>query len=278
MNGVDHLAVDGERAGAADAADVVGIPFSSGLDAVFRHVVALVETLQFPVGWGHAKDVTASERGLRLMPDGAVLTVPEEDAAVVGERAGQLCEAPFDMESEVVEFAVEAEPFVAAVAVAEDGALVGIDVPLRDLADGIGGRDGDARPLRLVVGREQVDGLRGDRQGNGQKGKAEQAETHVREFAGTAKDGNAHRLSSIGAVAALWRIVQGARRIDLLRVFGTYPPPGILGIKSLLSMVYGVGVAAKSSFQRSSPQNLGSKGLMGILGNVREFSHFLNRL
>jgi hypothetical protein len=100
----------------------------------------------------------------------------------------------------------------------------------------------------------------------------------VREFAGTAKDGNAHRLSSIGAVAALWRIVQGARRIDLLRVFGTYPPPGILGIKSLLSMVYGVGVAAKSSFQRSSPQNLGSKGLMGILGNVREFSHFLNRL
>jgi hypothetical protein len=46
-------------------------------------------------------------------------------------------------------------------------------------------------------------------------------------------------------------------------IFGT-SPTRILGIKYLLSTAYGVGVAAKYSLQRSSPQNLGSKGLTGV--------------
>jgi hypothetical protein len=40
-------------------------------------------------------------------------------------------------------------------------------------------------------------------------------------------------------------------------------------------VVYWVGVTAKSSFQRSSPQNLGSKGLTGFF---LHFSLFLYRI
>jgi hypothetical protein len=42
-------------------------------------------------------------------------------------------------------------------------------------------------------------------------------------------------------------------------------------------MVYGVGVAAKSSFQRSSPQNLGSKGLTGIFDSFSVFLYHIAR-
>jgi hypothetical protein len=51
------------------------------------------------------------------------------------------------------------------------------------------------------------------------------------------------------------------------------PPTRILGIKSLLSMAYGVGDAAKSSLQRSYPQNPGNKGLTGVFGFFLSFSY-----
>src|SRR5208282_1201059 len=87
--------------------------------------------------------------------------------------------APLDVEGEVVELAVEAQPLVAAVAVADDPAFGVIDMPLRDLAHGMIGRNGDARPGFLLADRaarrKEFDGLRRCGQRGKQNGEARQA-------------------------------------------------------------------------------------------------------
>ena len=53
---------------------------------------------------------------------------------------------------------------------------------------------------------------------------------------------------------------------------GLPPPTRILGAKSLFSLVYGYGIAAKSSKQRSYPQNPPSKEVMRSFGPIRQIS------
>jgi len=67
------------------------------------------------------------------------------------------------MEGEIAELMVEAQPLVTAVAIANNLVLGVVDMPLRNIADRMFGRDGNTRPhfmLRIVVVRgEKTDGL-----------------------------------------------------------------------------------------------------------------------
>lgn len=83
----------------------------------------------------------------------------KKDAAVIGGRTGQLGETPLDVKCEVVEFLVETKPFMASVSIANNDALCWVDMPLRNLAHGMIGWDGDTSPSVRIVVREQVDGL-----------------------------------------------------------------------------------------------------------------------
>src|ERR1019366_8305459 len=88
----------------------------------------------------------------------------EESAAVVVpiRRCGRR-EAPLHVKGEIAELMVEAQPLVAAVAIANNLAHGVVDMPLRNIADGVAGRNGNTRPdfmLRIVVvRREKIDGL-----------------------------------------------------------------------------------------------------------------------
>lgn len=165
LNGAHHLAVDGEGASAAHAVDVIGVPLAGGLDAVFVHLFLKIDAGQLAVDRRLGEDVPAGERGLRLVPDGSVLAVAEEDATVVFRCAGNGSEAPLDFEVEVGELMVEAQPLVALVAIAGDLARPGIDVPLVGLAERMRGRDGDAGPGLLNVFGEHGEGLRRGKRG-----------------------------------------------------------------------------------------------------------------
>jgi hypothetical protein len=55
-------------------------------------------------------------------------------------------------------------------------------------------------------------------------------------------------------------------------LLGSTLPPRILGIKYLLSVIYEVGVSAKSSLQMTYTQNLGSKGLTGVFWRLSPIS------
>ena len=168
FRGVDDFPVDRERAGIADASDLVSIPLACRLHAICLHLFLQVETLRLAVDWCDAEDVAAAERCLRLVPDGTVKIVAKENAAVVlGVRRRDRRKAPLHVEGEIAELMVEAQPLVAAVAIANNLVLGVVDMPLRNIADRLVGRNGNPCPdfmLRIVVvRREKIDGLGGCR-------------------------------------------------------------------------------------------------------------------
>lgn len=170
---IHDLAIHSESAGAADAANVVDVPFSGRLDPILLHVLFQVEVRELPIDRSLAEDVSAIELSLSLVPNGTVEIVTEEDPAVVfGVGGGDRRKAPLNVKGEVREFVVEAQPFVAGVAVADDPPVHGINVPLRDLADGVVRRDGHSRPRVLLIGGKEVNVLSGGGQASEQKRKA----------------------------------------------------------------------------------------------------------
>ena len=162
FRGVDDFPVDRERADIADAPNIVDIPLACGLHAIYLHLFLQVKTLRLSFDWREAEDVAAAERCLRLVPDGTIKIVAEENAAVV--LRFPRCyrrKAPLHVEGEIAELMVEAQPLVAAVAIANNLALGVVDMPLRNIAHRMVGRDGNTRPgfmLRVVVPRERIDG------------------------------------------------------------------------------------------------------------------------
>ena len=73
--------------------------------------------------------------------------VPEKHAGVVFRiRRCHRRKAPLHVKGEIRELAIEAQPLVAAVAVAHNLLFRVIDMPLRHLAHGMVGRNGHARP------------------------------------------------------------------------------------------------------------------------------------
>jgi hypothetical protein len=94
------------------------------------------------------------------MPDRPVRIVAEQHAAVVVRTPVELREAPFHMQPEIAELTIESQPLVATVAVAHDRLRRRIDVPLRNVADRVRRRNGNPRPLGLVVPGNQIYRLR----------------------------------------------------------------------------------------------------------------------
>ena len=69
FRGVDDFPVDRERAGIADAPDIVDIPMACRFHAICFHLFLQVETLRLAVDWRETEDVAADELCLRLVPD-----------------------------------------------------------------------------------------------------------------------------------------------------------------------------------------------------------------
>ena len=92
--------------------------------------------VSFPVDRSLAKDVSAIELRLSLVPDGTIQIVTEEDAAVVfGVGRGDRRKAPLHVEGKIRELVVKAQPLVAAVAVTDSGRRAAAGHPFKMHAD-----------------------------------------------------------------------------------------------------------------------------------------------
>src|SRR4051812_27484362 len=127
-----HRAVDPKGDLLALAGDLVGVPLAGRLDPLVAELPGEVDPLDLAVDEGVAEQVAAgSVAGLGLVPDRGVGRVADVDPGVIPLLARDEDEPPLDVEDEVAELLVPAEPFVPAVAGADDVAPTHVDRPLR---------------------------------------------------------------------------------------------------------------------------------------------------
>src|SRR5262249_13409102 len=128
----DDFAIDRKANAIALRADFVVVPLAGGLDAIGRHFLAEIEALDGAAGEIRAEQIAAAEAGLGLHPKFAVAGEADADAAVVARllAAGARGELPVHGEHEIADRLIVAEPFVAAIAGADEGVSSGVDAPL----------------------------------------------------------------------------------------------------------------------------------------------------
>lgn len=104
----------------AVATDVVNIPLACGFDTIFFHALVLIKRFQLPVHERRAENIATVKCDLRLVPYGSICIVPKKYTAVICWRAYELREAPFGMKREIAKLAVETEPFMAPISIANN--------------------------------------------------------------------------------------------------------------------------------------------------------------